>query len=144
MIFISTSIENIDKNNLIYDVEAYFRLKKNTLIKHPLYETVIREVDGATKIFDDGIRTKFGSTLVDNLSTGCKALIIAVNNPNTWVNFLEAGSNVIEVASKLCKTEIDIHIICEKSFLIKDLNYRVNADGNITTVKDLYLSMGVN
>lgn len=98
MLYLSTKYADI-KNNLIYDVEAGFRIFKKSIINNPLYWEIVHDIDKVSEINGDYIKTPFGGTSSDNLSSGCKALLLAVAT-GTWVNFLEAGDNS-EITRKL-------------------------------------------
>lgn len=140
MLIIVTNTNNINTDNIVDDVEAYFEIVKRQIIKHPLFDKIIKELDNAdrdTEKSQEDIMGKFGQTTIDNLSSGCKALLISVLEPNTYVNFLEAGRNVIDYAIKLCKDEnIDLHIIYQRRFGASNFNAVVSIDGKCMTVYD--------
>lgn len=124
-------------NDLIYDVESSFFLNVDSIISNRLYERIIKQIDLVSYCDGDYIKTPFGGTSIYNLSSGCKALLLAVTFNNRWVNFLEAGPNVMDLAAEIGKT-MDMHILCEKRFRSK--NHRDDTivfNGNKIKIKDI-------
>ncbi|MBR1455078.1 MAG: DUF4869 domain-containing protein [Lachnospiraceae bacterium] len=101
------------EKNFILDAEAYFYAKANELVCIKEFDDIIKSIDDATVIVKEPmnciVKTKFGTTVVQNISTGCKSLIVAVANPNMVVNFNEAGDNVIDKAIELAR-KLDMNI----------------------------------
>ena len=84
----------------VHDVESYFYLKYASIYKHPIALQWIKEIDGA-------LRTKFGITVPLNISSGSKALLIAITQTDCVVNFIEAGQNIF-----------DLHIYTDNNVLL--------------------------
>lgn len=64
----------------MHDVESYFSLKHESIYKHPIALQLIKEID-------DALRTKFGITVPLNISSGSKALLIAITQTDCVVYF---------------------------------------------------------
>lgn len=137
MLYLSTKYADI-KNNLIYDVEAGFRIFKKSIINNPLYWEIVHDIDKVSEINGDYIKTPFGGTSSDNLSSGCKALLLAVAT-GTWVNFLEAGDNVINKALSIARTK-DLHVYYMLDlFTIEHKDDIINYNGKCIKLKNISL-----
>lgn len=131
---------NIDPNNKKYldDVVSYFDFEFYRYVKpDKIVNKILEEIDGAHIISNDIVETKFGRTIITNLSTGCKALLIAAKKSGLIVNFTEAGNNVVELAVELSK-DIDMHIYTRNRIAFhKNHNFIINHNGKEMTVGDL-------
>ena len=63
-------------------------------------KNLMLKIDGVDLIKGKYIRTKFGETSLNNLSTGCKAAIIMKDDPKSVINLSEMGSNVIRLLAE--------------------------------------------
>lgn len=63
-------------------------------------KNLMLKIDGVDLIKGKYIRTKFGETSLNNLSTGCKAAIIMKDDPESVINLSEMGSNVIRLLAE--------------------------------------------
>lgn len=139
MLYVLSEKSKIDKDNFIFDVDIYFDRTFNdfgTLEPDPIVNKILKEIDGA-KIIEKGIvETKFGVARIPNLSSGCKALLIAAKNPDIIVNFTEAGKNVLRLAVELSQ-DIDIHIFTQNKIVFGGFNdVIVNVNGEEMTVNE--------
>lgn len=138
MLYVYTKLNEVDDKNYVNDVEAFFNFDLAYHLKpDPIVNKILQEIDGAHIISDDIVETKFGRTLVMNLSTGCKALLVAVKNPGLIVNFIEAGNNVNKLALEL-SDKLDIKIYTKNALIFsKHLDRIVNFDGKEITAKQV-------
>lgn len=60
-----------------------------------LAKKLLKEIDG------DIIKTKFGTTILENISSGSKAAIIVMMDPSIIVESFELGANVIKFLAKI-------------------------------------------
>ncbi|MBR1455091.1 MAG: DUF4869 domain-containing protein [Lachnospiraceae bacterium] len=116
-------VDKIPKDRkFIFDVETYFDCMLNNLKNTKDFDNVVKTIDNAKVLSKNSrtcvIETPFGSTAAENLSTGCKSLIIALANPDIVVNFNEVGGNVLDLAFELCRDR-DINIWLNKPLTTK-------------------------
>lgn len=109
-------ITNLDKTGTkIGNPDIFFDLKLDYYADKCNSDSDLKnlmlKIDGVDLIKGKYIRTKFGETSLNNLSTGCKAAIIMKDDPESVINLSEMGSNVIRL---LAEEPYDI--------------YRVNSD----------------
>lgn len=98
----------IDKASTIFDVDGWFDVNFHSLPETKENKRLIKEIDHAELISADTVRTPFGVTSLSNLSSGCKAALLAANT-NYIVSFDEAGDNAFEAILKTAKAQ-DIKI----------------------------------
>lgn len=126
-----------NNTNIIYDVEQTFFLNKHIIKREALYGKIVKSIDNVLEFKGDYIETPFGGTSIESLSSGAKALLLAVNKQDHWVNFLEAGENVMNLAVEISR-DIDLHIFCEKSFNAwKYPNELINFNGHMGELRKL-------
>lgn len=137
MLYINTSLDSIDKSKFVDDVDIYFNFDlANNLKSDKIIDRILEVIDGAHIIAGNVVETKFGVTTLSNLSTGCKALIIAYLNPRLTVNFILVGDNVIELAVEISKDN-DLNIYTRNSVVFgKNLDTVINLDGKEMTAKE--------
>lgn len=85
---------------LIVDPDAMFRtmFKIEDIIKNNTeVQDVLRQIDGVTEYNGGFLKTKYGVTSIQNISTGSKAAILLMMNPNKVVNDFELGNNIKEL-----------------------------------------------
>ena len=111
MLYIYTSKDN---KNTVFDADLVFYLNLPDIVKR--YESnervlrVLREIDGMTETMGDYIIAKYGSVSLGDLSTGCKACMLAVlYNDRYVVSADEMGYNCIKVLAEISK-EMDIKL----------------------------------
>lgn len=66
-----------------------------------LAKKLLKEIDGVNYIDGDVIKTKFGATVLENISSGSKAAIIVMIDPSIIVESFELGANVIKFLAKI-------------------------------------------
>ena len=137
MLYIYSSLKSIDRKKFVNDVEIFFNFDLAYNLKtDESINKILKTIDGAHIINGNVVETKFGVTTLSNLSTGCKALIIAWLNTSLTVNFTEVGDNVVELAVELSKNR-DLHVYTRNSVVFgKNLDTVVNLDGKEMTAKE--------
>ena len=137
MLYIYSSLKSIDRKKFVNDVEIFFNFDLAYNLKtDEAINKILKTIDGANIINGNVVETKFGVTTLSNLSTGCKALIIAWLNQSLTVNFTEVGDNVVELAVELSKDR-DLHVYTRNSVVFgKNLDTVVNLDGKEMTAKE--------
>ena len=91
--------------NKIEDVESRFELliKTGEKFEDDIYTQVMQQIDGVISRDNEIIETKFGKTLINNLSTGCKSVILMIfyRDSNYFVNIDDCGDNAIKIVFSL-------------------------------------------
>lgn len=85
---------------LIVDPDTEFRTSFETadIIKNNTeMQDVLRQIDGVTEYNGGFLKTKYGVTSIQNISTGSKAAILLMMNPDKVVNDFELGNNIKEL-----------------------------------------------
>lgn len=98
-------ITNLDKTDTkIGNPDIFFDLKLDYYAEKCNSDSDLKnlmlKIDGVDLIKGKYIRTKFGETSLNNLSTGCKAAIIMKDDPSSVINLSEMGSNVIRLLAE--------------------------------------------
>lgn len=98
-------ITNLDKTDTkIGNPDIFFDLKLDYYADKCNSDSGLKnlmfKIDGVDLIKGKYIRTKFGETSLNNLSTGCKAAIIMKDDPGSVINLSEMGSNVIRLLAE--------------------------------------------
>ena len=137
MLYIYSSLKSIDRKKFVNDVEIFFNFDLAYNLKpDEAINKILKTIDCAHIIDGNVVETKFGVTTLSNLSTGCKALIIALLNPGLTVNFTEVGDNVVELAVELSKNR-DLHVYTRNSVVFgKNLDTVVNLHGKEMTARE--------
>ena len=120
----------------INDVEIAFNKSIQLGIKDvPLYAEVLKVIDKSQLIGDDTVKTPFGITSLSNISSGSKCLLLALSNDKVYVNFDEAGNNVLELANKMA-VDRNINIYMSNRRPIPGKNNAITINGKKSTVYD--------
>lgn len=125
-----------DKNGkkCINDVEVAFNKSIQLGIKDiPLYEDVLKRIDSAQLVGEDTVKTPFGVTSLNNISSGSKCLLLALSNDKVYVNFDEAGSNVLALANKIA-VHRNINIYMSNRRPIPGENNAITVNGKKSTI----------
>jgi hypothetical protein len=77
----------------------------------------IKDIDGSDFITADKIVTKFGETVLENISTGCKTMLNIVHHPEIIFSIVECGANVIDNIFELAKAEQSYTIYANRMIL---------------------------
>lgn len=98
-------LTNLDKTDTkIGNPDIFFDLKLDYYAEKCNSDSDLKnlmlKIDGVDLIKGKYIRTKFGETSLNNLSTGCKAAIIMKDDPGSVINLSEIGSNVIRLLAE--------------------------------------------
>lgn len=134
MLHVLTNFRNAPKYIRNPKLELIAKFSKFGGCSDDLSNFVMKEIDGAYLIKGKVVQTPFGVTTVDNLSLGCQSLLVALkeNDGNTWISFLGAGDNVIELALKICRDyDIDLYIVLDRSPFIYPEEYTFEINGKI-------------
>ena len=113
MIHLYSSEDIVTNLDIAEDAEywfnQYYRLNPKTF-HNELSDWLMQEIDGVTERIGSAITNKFGTTSMDNLSTGCKAALLMTNNLGLCVSNIEMGGNAINAVFNL-GNKADIHMI---------------------------------
>lgn len=123
----------------IHDVEAHFNVFWKEIITSKFAKRVMKNIDNVSEFYDDHVLTPFGIARYTELSTGCKALLIAIYRQDCLVNFLETGENVLEELILLNKKDasLKINIYTPKSLLTSHFDEELYLNGKLVTWFDL-------
>ena len=115
-----------------FNEHTILKIQSNSLV-----DRVLKEIDGASIISGTSVETKFGITDMTNLSSGCKALLVAMHEPDMIVNFIMAGRNAVRLALGISQF-IDMRIYTPNSVSLyrEDLQIDVNLDGEIVKAEE--------
>lgn len=122
--------------SVVWDVEKEFG-KIRDLKETEDVMNIISYVDSAVYLGNGKIRTMFGGELfISELSTGCKAVLLAALMPDKIISFLEAGDNARDAAFKFVKNG---NIIV--NYTASSVDYCDSSDSNIDVkYRDLVFS----
>ena len=101
--------------------------------ENKLAQTILKEIDGFEKFDGDFIDTKYGLTIIDNISTGSKSAILMIKDNNIAVYEYELGINVIKALNKLPGT---YNIITKGGSLKLTSSDEIQVDGVLYKGKD--------
>lgn len=126
--------------NYIEDVEAFFDIMYKRIYSKPFTADIIKFIDGAEIIHEGVLKTKFGYGTLLDISTGSKAVLVALSFPDYVVNFIEAGDNIANKALDL-SADYDLSLYMDHSWFFSVLDDRqIKVDGELTTVGVFVLS----
>ena len=95
-------LETMDDNDIITDVELAFNAVK--LCGSEVEAIILREIEQAQYKDATHIIDRFGDKLsIDFISTGCKAALVVLNNPDKVVSLVECGYNARDIIINYCK-----------------------------------------
>lgn len=101
--------------------------------ENKLAQTILKEIDGFEKFDGDFIDTKYGPTIIDNISTGSKSAILMIKDNNIAVYEYELGINVIKALNKLPGT---YNIVTKGGSLKLTSSDEIQVDGVLYKGKD--------
>ena len=136
MLYILNDKSFVCKSKYIDTIEATFRTIHNSVIKHPMFKEIIHDIDEATYIDDGIIRTRYGMATINNLSSGCKTLLVALIFPDYWIDFLDAGANVFRCAVRISK-DYELKIVTHGKTLDSRDDIMVELNGIQISAKDI-------
>lgn len=140
MLYIYTE-HNLCKKRFIEDVEAFFEFHLSDIInKIGSVKNIILDIDRATLLDKDVIRTRFGVTNLMNLSSGCKVVIISILYPQYCINYTEAGYNIFSYVLGLSNKK-DLTFYITKFCVAKDMSAKICVNNKMITVKDFCVQM---
>lgn len=140
MLRVITDARLLNNKEYVRDVVAYFDNEYESIICNEYFEYVIKNIDKSERIAQDVIRTPFGVTTVENISTGSKALLVALSEPGLVVNFLETGDNVLNLALDM-SDHYDMTIYLDKPVVVKKCDIEIEINNKRATSLDLMLLM---
>lgn len=114
MIHFYTDKKYINDATLELDTEAIFYFftqeRDKVYFDDDISNEILRNVEGVDYRSGNIVRNSISETHIQNISTGCKAVLIAVSHPDTCITNLEMGDNaVIELYRH---KDREIHIMC--------------------------------
>lgn len=122
MLYLITASE-ADKVKKVKDIESRFDVLVNSGVKfkEDIYTFIMEEIDNVTFRNDDIIETPFGRTLITNLSSGCKAVILAMyyNDKDIYICIDECGNNALKVLFELSK-KWDVKTYINREIALED------------------------
>lgn len=118
---------------MITDVEGVFKIFEDRDMKDPVALKLIKEIDSAKYYSDSNVKTPFGLANIYQLSSGCKAALLAIWS-GVVVNFTEAGDNVYEALLKYAKDR-DVKIWTNNRLMLNSKEI-VCMDGKMMTAND--------
>ena len=71
---------------------------------------IMKKIDRVSKFTADTMTTPFGTTVYTNLSSGCKALLLANYSKKLLIDIRCAGNNVRRMAETLCDEYEDLEM----------------------------------
>lgn len=117
MLHLYTHEDKIPDNlKVIKDVESAFKFEVMTTplgtipFNDEISNIIIKQIDKVIERHGRGIVTLFGETTIQEVSTGCKAALMAATHSNYCISNIEIGQNVIPVLLSLSDS-IDSHIL---------------------------------
>lgn len=116
---------------VVYDVETRFKnLTGYIPFGSDIYRQAIKTIDHAILTDDLLIETPFGSGLISDLSSGCKAVLLALYYTNTdyIVSIEECGATPIKVLCDLAK-EKDIYVYFASQVVVASNSVECVVDG---------------
>lgn len=124
--------EHLVTMKYIHDVEAVFNLNEPLLNELYFDEDsvhALKKIEGMTDRNGKYVTTKYGTILLSEISTGCKAVLLAINNANYLVDSDEMGYNALTVLEEIARTK-DVSILVHRvlGILPQDAIYEINGD----------------
>lgn len=139
MLFITTDYNKVH----IKDVEAYFNnIVDKSVFNNKICKYIIKYVDSAVYLGNDIVETPLGKTTIDNISTGCKAvlLIVTLCKNKTYIPITECGINAIKCIFDIAN-RLDLYAYTNYGFVMdKDIKCIINGN-KITNNEQLYHSL---
>jgi hypothetical protein len=140
MVHLYTSKTSIPSNlKYVYDAEGQFllcSLRMTNIFNNEVSNKFIEDIEGITSRIGDAVTNKFGTYSIKNVSTGCKAGLLAINYPDYAVSNIEMGDNVLEALFDAAK-DIDINIVLDNHMPVAvDDDVEATFDGKLIT--DVY------
>lgn len=146
MINIFTDCKLVPGNlDIIYDAEEWFTYHLENsggkAFDNPISNRILHRIEGATKRKDNIIITKYGKTHIKDISTGCKAVLLAVNFPNYCISNIEMGDNAMIALFREFKS--DANILVYNCIEIDDPSktLHVTLDGKVTSLFDAVIQI---
>ena len=137
MLNIYTKIPDKLKDKYVVDADGLFDGYWRWTIKHPEFERVINKIEEAKFVSKDLIEGKFGFSRITDISSGTKALLLALYFDEYLINFNEVGNNVFNLALELSKI-YNMNILLNRTRSANDMNTNIKLDDKICTVWELY------
>ena len=139
-------ITKINSENVSAYPKSVMKLKYSfdTEFSDELSKLVMKEIDNAEILMDKVIKTPFGVTTMDNLSSGCQSLLLAIKEKDNdvWIDFTCAGGNVVELALKICRDyNLDLYIYYN-NYTCFGGKYDFEIDGKV--YRDDYFTFAMN
>lgn len=111
--------KEIEESDVIRDVdEAFLKVHLTGTEKE---KAAIRLVEQGTYHDQNSYIDRFGYKLhIEEMSTGCKAILVVLNNRNKWVDTKECGLNALSALISVCD---------EGRIILRDTEYKLPTYG---------------
>lgn len=130
----------LSTRHYIYDIESEFNLDEpsiDTMYTDSLSVKVLQQLEGMTARNGYYIDSKFGTTSIMNISTGCKALLLCIKcHKDCIINTDEMGTNAIQLLGELAKT-LDIEVVTHHSISCLPVDYECYINDEYCTGEDI-------
>ncbi len=137
MLYVTTDYNKVK----IKDIELYFNsIVDKSIFNTEIYHKIMNLIDNAVYIENDIVETPFGRTTLNNLSTGCKTvmLLIMLSKEKVFIPITECGINAINCIYEL-SNKIDLYTYTNYGFLLDNRNAICIIDGKeISGVNEIY------
>jgi hypothetical protein len=136
MLHLYSSRDKVPDNvHIVNDVEKAFfpYVRSESPLKGEVYDKIMRDIDKVSNR-----NNKIITNMIGELSTGCKACLIAIDNPEYAVSNVEMGGNVIGELFKL-SPEYDSSVVLDFPIagVIPEDNIKACLDGECMLSQDL-------
>lgn len=104
-----------DSCKKIIDVESRFRMliRDGETFSNDAYTKIMKKIDNISERRGNIITSRFGETLIESLSSGCKAVLLAVyyHDSDIAVSVDECGENALKVLFKIAeKINLQVYV----------------------------------
>lgn len=104
------------------NIDSFFKtIQDKSVFNKDVYKKIMRKIDKAELLDTDLIETPFGKTTLNNLSTGCKTVILSVflSEDNVFIPLGECGNNALSVLFELSK-QYNLKGYVDYPFILRD------------------------
>lgn len=148
MLKIYTSLEKakeLSKLPVCFNIEARFiplLESDNTLFNDDTSTKILQRIDGMTMRYDnETIKAKFGAVRMQDLSTGCKGLLLATKFNDKWIiNIDGLGYNCIFMLFELANA-VDIEVYSTRVLYHMKDEFKAIVNGIECSGSDISLEM---
>ena len=124
--------------DIIYDAEEWFKYHLEAsggeAFNNDISNRILHRIEGATKRKGNEIITKYGKTHIKDISTGCKAVLLALNFPNYCVSNIEMGDNAMIALFREFKSNANILVYNCIEIDDPSKTLHIKLDGEVTSL----------